>query len=72
MASKPKFSKKLSPIDLVGESPSKAKNRIEVWAEWTIGPRTLAFDELWRHILADVLPSLDNSVIGATGEHGND
>ena len=50
MANKPKIPKRLA----LGESDGGKKGRIDVQTEWAVGPRTSAWDALWRRILADI------------------
>ena len=37
-------------------SAGEAQNLMDIEVRWAVGPRTPAWEELWRHILADVLP----------------
>ena len=49
-------------------------SRIAVTAQWRIGPRTAAWDALWRRVIAEVLtiPGASDAVPGAQQEdlHG--
>ena len=51
-----------------GEGDGEKISGLAIQPRWANGPRTPAWDELWRRILADVLHGLNHSVIDAVGE----
>ena len=66
MPGKPKVPKQVHLVDIVSDSPAvlaaideEKKNPIELQAEWANGPRTPAWENLWRGLLAELLQPAD-------------